>query len=139
MNFDLTWLIGRTLTRIEFFGHGTWCFGFEVDAEIQVNCPWRLIRDGGITLSSEDHGHRYGLPHAVDAQADCRAIVGGAAVRDAEIRDETRDILLTFASGARLEILPLSSGYESWELGCPSGLFVVAQGGGKLAVWSEDA
>ena len=35
----------------------------------------------------------------------------------------------------RLEILPISSGYESWEVSAPDGTHTVAQGGGKLVSW----
>ncbi|MFO0891170.1 MAG: DUF6188 family protein [Isosphaeraceae bacterium] len=137
MELDLSWLTSRRLTAVEHAGHGTWRFHFGDDAEVHSDSPWRLFRDGRIALSSEDHGHRYGLPGPIDAEAACVAEVGGAVVRSAEVRDESRDFVVTFESGVRLEIVPLSSGYESWKLGGPGGLFVVAQGGGDLAVWSR--
>ena len=56
-------------------------------------------------------------------------------VAAAEVRDETRDLVIRFASGTRLELVPLSSGYESWQLGGPGGSLVVAQGSGQLAIW----
>jgi hypothetical protein len=102
---------------------------------VRADCPWRVIRDGGIVLSSEDHGQQYGLPAPVDAEAECRRLIGGAVVAGAEVRDETRDFVIRFASGTRLELVPLSSGYESWQLGGPGGSLVIAQGGGQLAIW----
>jgi hypothetical protein len=103
---------------------------------VRADCPWRVIRDGGIVLSSEDHGQQYGLPAPVDAEAECRRLIGGAVVAAAEVRDETRDFVIRFASGTRLELVPLSSGYESWQLGGPGGSLVVSQGGGQLAIWN---
>lgn len=135
MDYDFTWLVGRILTRIESRGHGTWYFGFGDSQEIRGDCPWRLIRDGQIILSSEDHGHKYGLEHEIDAEAACRSEIGGAVVLNSEVRDQTRDLVVGFANGSRLELIPLSSGYESWQVFGPGGSFVVAQGGGGLAVW----
>ena len=129
------WLVGRTLTDLEHLGHGSWRFGFGPEAEVRVECPWRIVRDGGIRLSSEDNGHRYGLPQPVDAEADCRTAIGGSVVTAVAARDETRDLVIWFGGGARLEVVPLSSGYESWQAGGPGRSLVVAQGGGSLAVW----
>jgi hypothetical protein len=137
MTLDLGWLVGRHLTEVHCAGHGTWRFGFGAEAQIEADCPWRLIRDSAIVLSSEDHGHAYGLPAPIDAEAACWVQIGDDLVRAVQVREASRDLVLDFESGARLEILPLSSGYESWKLGGPGGLFVVAQGGGNLAIWSR--
>jgi len=133
--YDLGWLVGRTLAEVNGSEHGSWQFGFGPDAGVRADCPWRVIRDGRIVLSSEDHGQQYGLPAPVDAEAECRRLIGGAVVAGAEVRDETRDFVIRFASGTRLELVPLSSGYESWQLGGPGGSLVIAQGGGQLAIW----
>ena len=138
MGYDLGWLVGHTLVGVDSLGHGRWRFGFGDGVEIRTDSPWRVVRDGGIVLSSEDHGRPYGLPQPIDAEAECRAKIGGAVVRAAEVRDETRDIVIAFESGARLEVIPLSSGYESWHLWGPGRRFTVAQGGGSLAVWDRD-
>lgn len=139
MDVDLGWLVGRTLSEVERFGPYVWRFRFGPDAEVRSECPWRIIRGGGIALSNEDHGQQFGLPSPLDAEAECRALVGGAVVLSAEVRDETRDIVIRFRSGARLEVVPLSSGYESWQVAGPGGLQIVAMGGGELAVWGPDA
>jgi hypothetical protein len=136
---DLGWLVGRTLTEVKRLGHCYWQFVFGPDAEVRSECPWRFIRDGGIALSNEDHGHQYGLPQPVDAEAECRALIGGAVVLTAEVREGSRDLVIGFGTGMRLELVPLSSGYESWQVAGPGRSLVVAQGGGSLAVWGPDA
>ena len=78
--YDLGWLVGRTLAEVNWTEQGSWQFGFGPDAGVRADCPWRVIRDGGIALSSEDHGHQYGLPAPVDAEAECRRLIGGAVV-----------------------------------------------------------
>ncbi len=135
MEHDLTWLIGRTLNLIEFRGFGSWRFGFGADGLIQADCPWRLVREGRIALSSEDHGHQYGLTQPVDATVACQSQLGGLAVVAVAVRGETCDLLITFATEARLELIPLSSGYESWHVFGPEGRHIVALGGGGLTGW----
>ena len=139
MDTDLGWLVGRTLSAAERLGPCVWRFRFGPDAEVRSECPWRVIRNGGIALSSEDHGHQYGLPAPVDAEAECRVLIGRAEVRSAEVRAESRDLVIGFGPGLRLELIPLSSGYESWQLAGPRRLQIVAMGGGELAVWGLDA
>jgi hypothetical protein len=136
---DLSWLTGRALVAAESLGRGTWRFAFGDGTEVRAECPWRVVQGGGIVLSSEDHGLRYGLPQPIDAAAECGALLGGAIVRSAEARDETRDIIIAFASGTRLEVVPLSSGYEGWQVVGPDGSLTVAQGGGNLSVWGAHA
>jgi hypothetical protein len=136
---DLVWLVGRTLSEIDRLGHCIWRFTFGPDAELRSECPWRVIRNSRVVLSNEDHGHQFGLPGPINAETECRALIRGAAVLSASIRDESRDFVLAFGPKLRLELVPLSSGYESWQLFGPRDLHIVAMGGGNLAVWGPDA
>lgn len=111
-----------------------WSFRLGEGVEIRAECVWRLVVDGHIALTSEDHGHQFGLPSPVDAERRCRSVILEVEIQIAEVREDTRDIVSVFSSGARLEILPVSSGYESWEITAPDGTQVIAQGGGNLVV-----
>jgi hypothetical protein len=135
MTFDISCLIGRSVVEVEFSGPVFWRFRFDDGSEICPGCPWRLVRSGAIAVSSEDHGHSYGLGIPVDATALSRSLLVGLNVLKAEVRDDTRDILLCFDNEIRIEIVPLSSGYESWEIIEASGRQTVAQGGGNLMRW----
>ena len=135
MKFDVSWLVGRTVTEIVLTDPACWHFRFDDGSEIRPQCPWRLVRSGAIAVTSEDHGHPYGLGVPVHSGALCRSLLAGLKVRTAEVRDDTRDILLYFDDEVRLEILPLSSGYESWDIIEPSGRCTFAQGGGNLVTW----
>ena len=79
------------------------------------------------------------MPAPIDAEAECRTLIGSVAVQSAEVRAESRDLILEFGKGLRLELVPLSSGYESWQVAGPRRLQIVAMGGGELAVWGPDA
>lgn len=131
MPFDFLWVIGQELDVIQF-EDAIWIFHFRNGGEIRVECPWRLIVGGHIVISSSDHGQQYGQQSPVDAEARCRSELLGRKVLSFEVRDDTRDILLFFLPGTRLDILPISSGHESWEIATPSGVQIVAQGGGDL-------
>ncbi len=126
MNFDVAWLTGRRLAGVEWFTPDFWRFRFDDGSRIDVECPWRLIHGLRIALSSEDHGQVYGLGVPIDAASRCESLLAGLPVRQAEVRDDTRDILIHFDDHRRLEILPISSGYESWNLIDPSGRQTIA-------------
>jgi Family of unknown function (DUF6188) len=135
----LDWLIGRELTEIERQSHGLWRFRFGSEAAIRSECPWRLISAGKITLSNADDGQPFGRAVPIDAEAHCRALIGNTAICSAEVREESRDLVIGFGPGLRLEFLPLSSGYESWQVSGPGGLHIVAMGGGTLITWGRDS
>ncbi len=135
MSFDVSWMVGRAISEVIFSAPESWRFRFGDAAEICTTSLWRVIVSGHIALSSADHGHQFGLPSPVDAEASCRSLVCGLAIQNAEVRDDTRDIVIVFESGGRLEIVPISSGYESWEVVAPDGSQTIAQGGGNLVVF----
>jgi hypothetical protein len=134
---DVSWMLGRAIAEVEGNLPCPWIFRFGEGAEIRTDSVWRIVVGGHIVLSSEDHQQQYGLPAPVDAEARCRPLIVQVRIERAEVREETRDIVIVFESGARLEILPVSSGYESWEITAPGGTHTVAQGGGNLAVWKR--
>lgn len=132
---DISWMLGRAFGEVEVRAPAFWIFRFGEDAEIRTDSVWRIVVSGHVVLSSEDHRQQYGLPAPVDAEARCRPLIVQVRIDRAEVREDTRDIEIVFESGARLEILPVSSGYESWEIVAPDGTHAVAQGGGNLSVW----
>jgi hypothetical protein len=134
MSPDLTWLIGRrcdAVHRDEF----SWNFVFDAGA---VTTPflWRLIEADRIRVTSEDHGHQFGLPAPVDARQEAESSLRSPAIESARVRADTGDLILDFAGGLVLEFLQTSGGYEAWHLISPDGQSVVATGGGELAFWS---
>ena len=135
MPSDFLWMVGQELKEITLLDLATWIFRFGNGGELRVDCPWRLILNGHITLTSEDHGQQYGLESPIDAEAQCRSFLCGNQIGSVEFRDDTRDIAIWFFSGGRLDILPLSSGYESWQINTPDGDHIIAQGGGNLVAF----
>jgi hypothetical protein len=132
--FDFSWMIGRTLS-VEFSEPNNWWFSFEDSVGISVECPWRIIEDGSISVSGDDHRQQFGLPAPIDAAAFATQRLAGTPITRVEVRSGTADLVLNLEGGLRLEILPFSSGYESWQVVRPDGKHVVAQGGGQLSSW----
>jgi hypothetical protein len=116
-----------------------WVFAFDAQAQLVVSCLWRLIENGRIRFTSEDHGHKFGLPAPVDAAFEVNQRLKGATIIKVELRDGTLDMSLRFDSGHILEVVPDSSGYEAWQLNnlTGKGTQYIAVGGGELAIFGR--
>jgi hypothetical protein len=136
---DFSWMVNRTFSEVRFGMPAVWHFCFEPNSRITAECPWRLLRNGRIAISSEDHLQRYGLSGPIDPAAVAAETIGNGSIASVQVRNDTADLLIEFSHGVRLEIIPLSIGYESWSVTAPSGLWVVAQGGGQLCGLRADA
>ncbi len=132
--FDFSWMNGRKV-EFSFSEPATWFVTFGDSLTISVCCPWRLIRHGGIAVSSDDHLQKFGLPAPIDAAERATSLLADSTVERVELREGTADLFVYFQDDCRLEIIPLSSGYESWQVSTPSGKRVIAQGGGQLSAW----
>jgi hypothetical protein len=138
-SFDFTWMVGRTIEQVRLNEPNQWSFSFEPGVGIGVECPWRLLQGGSVAISSEDHLQQYGLPAPLDAGSVATSLLASQAVTGVEVRVGSADLILELRGDLRLEIIPFSSGFESWGVTTPSGFHVVAQGGGQLAGWPAGA
>ena len=132
--FDFSWMVGRNV-QVSFSEPATWFVAFGDSLCISVGCPWRLIHDGSIAVSSDDHRQQFGLPAPIDAAERATSLLAGLPVQRVQVREGTADLLIDFERDWRLEIIPFSSGYESWQISTPSGKNVVATGGGELSAY----
>jgi hypothetical protein len=132
--FDFSWMVGRHV-EVSFSEPSMWVFSFGDSLGISVECPWRLLERGQIAVSGADHRQQFGLPAPVDSAARASSLLAGLAVRRVEVREGTADLFIDFDEDRRLEIIPFSSGYESWQVSAPTGKQVIAQGGGQLSAW----
>ena len=102
---------------------------------VGVECLWRIVTRGRVALTSEDHGHQFGLPAPVDAVARCTELFSTRHVSAVTLREDTADLAIEFTDDLRLEVIPTSAGYESWRLHDPSGTSYFVQGGGQICIW----
>jgi hypothetical protein len=132
---DLSWLVGQRITAVTLGEGLSWTWVFQGSAVLRVACLWRILEDGRIILTSEDHNQLFGHSVPVNAQEKAMDLVAGEPITHAVLREGTLDIFVELANGRRLEILPTSVGYESWELIDSSKRVTVAQGGGNLVTF----
>ena len=129
---DLAWLLQhrfQSITRREY----DWVFVFDNGVSLAVGCLWRLVEGGRIRLTSQDEGQQFGLPAPVDAALEINRRLSLASIVAADLREGLLDLDLHFSSGHILQIIPDSSGYESWELSSGARQFI-AMGGGDLVI-----
>ena len=128
----LGWLAGKYLTEVTT-QDWTWFFDFSHGGSIVTESHWRLFSREGIIVTSEDHGHQFGLPAPVDAASRVTTLVKGQRVERFEVAELSSDLTLFFENGARLQFINLSCGYESWRTLSEDGE-VYCLGGGELAI-----
>jgi hypothetical protein len=131
--YHLPWLLRDTVLSVEAGEFQRWSFNFRRGGSIIVECPWRLLHDGLIVVSSADHGQQFGLPAPINAAAAVSECLATKAVTAINIAGGTADLTIHFGSTDKLEIIALSSGYEAWQSISPSGFQVIAQGQGQLS------
>jgi hypothetical protein len=120
---DLSLLLGHRLDEVVKHDY-SWEFVFSDRVRLQVECLWRLVVSDRLVITSEDHGHEFGLPLPVDCREELRRQIIGAAVEDVKVRPGTIDITLGFSSGRTLEVIPTSAGYEAWQVSAPGILMI---------------
>jgi hypothetical protein len=135
---DLSWMIGRHIAKVSFQEPVSWTFYFGEKGYINAECPWRILNQGRTTRGSDDHGQQYGLPAPIDAAAEAATLLSNLVIDGAQLRVGTSDILIDFSGNLRLEILPISSGYEGWQMMNPFGTEFFAQGGGQISILRTD-
>jgi len=131
--------IGRECTIVERREYD-WVFSFEDSGKVQCECPWRIIADDHIALTNIDHGQLFGLKAPVDGPQKARELFGEKKVVSVKVAPTSGDLAVSFEGGTTLEIFNHSSGYEGWQATSKTdahGIYVVAMGGGGLAIWKQ--
>lgn len=130
-------------TSVVELNENVWAFIFTRSGQpagtITVESLWRLIKDGRIALTSEDHGHPFGLRVPVDAGEQARRALADKAVLELSVDRVTGDLTMDFAGEVRVQVITTSGGYESWQAYFRDGdqdVTLVGGGGGDLS-WAS--
>jgi len=134
---DLNWMIGKKVSKMVFNEPSRWNVYFNDKVYICIECLWRIIKNNRVVLTGFDHGQQFGLPAPVDAIAKASELLSDKKISSVQIKEMTADITIDFFSELRLEVIPLSGGYESWQIYAPNGVSYYAQGGGQLCKWQD--
>ncbi|HUL21010.1 MAG TPA: DUF6188 family protein [Thermodesulfobacteriota bacterium] len=125
----MKWMIGRSIAEVEKMDY-TWFFRFDDGTVIATENCWRLVVATGIAVTSEDHGHQFGLATPLDAANVVKTKTNGKTINHAELDKNTGDLTLSMES-TFLTFLCLSSGYEAWRI-THGDLEFVCMGGGRV-------
>lgn len=123
-------LTGNEVVSVDKLDY-SWFVRFGPGITVATESVWRLIREGRIVLTSADHGHQFGLPEPVDAEASLWVSLRGRRVTAAEIDPSTGDLTIDLGVGMRLQFLQTSLGYESWRLSAQRAE-TICGGGGEI-------
>jgi uncharacterized protein DUF6188 len=127
-------LRGSSVTSVDHYAEDSWRLNFEA-AGLNIQCPWRIVSNGAVVLGGSDHEQKFGLPQPVDVAVEALRLLNGRSVESARIDETTADLFITFASDVRVDVFNDSSGYEGWTFADQRGTWLVAQGGGQMAIW----
>jgi hypothetical protein len=123
-------LVGTALVSVERID-SSWFFRFGTDITVATETLWRLSSDGRIFVTSEDHGHAFGLPGPVDAIARLLPRLRGRIVTAASIAASSGDLVIELGEQTQMQFLQTSCGYESWRL-YVRGNETICMGGGEI-------
>ena len=97
---------------------------------------WRLIQEGQIVVTSDDHGQQFGHSEPIHAVEKLRTRTMGRTVEEVKISALTGDLIIELSEKTYLQLFQLSSGYEAWRLTTSSGVDIFCRGGGIIALYS---
>jgi len=133
--FDLSWMVGRNINMTVSEPCYPWVFGLGDSCSIIVECPWRILLEGKVRQSSENHAMKHGVPPPMHVAAEANRLFHGSSIVRAEIPRGTADLLIDLGGNLRLEVLPFFPGYEAWQLSTPGGRNLLAGVDGEVSAW----
>jgi hypothetical protein len=128
---EFDWLKGDHIESASYEAESeSWIVVFGCGAALSISSLWRLIEDGDISATSQDHGHRFGLPKDFDGVAALKSMKK-YPIGNVEVRLGIGDLFLTLGEEFELQIIATSAGYEPWQMTHPKlGTWVIS--GGEL-------
>jgi hypothetical protein len=96
-NESFDWMVGKSIKEALFAEPGSWWFNFSGGGQCSIHGGiWRLTDAETMIVSSQDHGHQFGLPAPFDVSSIFMARINNALVKSVEIRTGAPDLLIRF-------------------------------------------
>ena len=122
-------LVGSRIEKVKYDnGSQRWLIQFKCGSTLNLECLWRLLEDGVITSTSEDHGHTFGRENPFDGEAALNEM-NDYEILSVVAQAGTGDIIFKLGEYFTLQIVPTSAGYESWQFKERDGQSIVAVSG----------
>lgn len=108
-------LLGLQLASARLDGQ-VWAISFSDGSALTVECLWRLMNNGALVRTSEDHLQMFGNSTFVDAASELEHQTRGISVSAVTFVPGSADLRLEFGPSTVLEIISTSGGYENWHV-----------------------
>lgn len=126
-------IVGARLRFVEKKDY-SWFFTLTDNVNVATETPWRFVNGDRVVVTSEDHGHKFGLPNPVDASVCVLSAVQDAPIQTVRIDTATGDLFVYFSDKMFLQFLQMSGGLEAWRLFIGQREFICT-GGGEITVF----
>ncbi|WP_049630996.1 hypothetical protein [Cellvibrio sp. pealriver] len=128
---ELEKLIGKT-AKLSFLAPSTWTLAFGCGAEFSNFSICRISKEKQLLACTKDHDQWFGLKEPYDAEKEINNHISNGVITGASFGLSSNDIVLSMSTGIVIEILSISTGYETWEYRCAEGILYVASGAGNV-------
>jgi hypothetical protein len=106
-------LAGKLCTAIDNSAAKGWQLAFEHDAELTLNCPWRIVLDDNLAFAS----------NAAEATAadeeQPRQLLQNLRVTNVRVTPRTSDLFITFEMGIELQTWSIDTRAQQWRFSDP--------------------
>lgn len=109
-------LAGRLCTAVEYRAAGQnqgWHLAFEHDAELILNCPWRIVLDDNLAFASNSAEE---IPADEDQP---RQLLQSIRVKGVRVTPRTSDLFVTFEMGIELQSWSIDLRAQQWKFSDP--------------------
>jgi hypothetical protein len=124
-------LIGNT-AQFSFLEPRTWKLEFSGGAEFSNFSLCRIVRAKKLLTCTTDHEQWFGLKEPYNAETEMNNLISNSIVTEASYGSSGNDVALSMSNGIIVEILSISTGYETWEYRSAEGVLYVATGSGEI-------
>ena len=124
-------LIGNT-AKFSFLEPCTWTLQFNSGAELSNFSLCRIIKEKQLLACTTDQGEWFGLGEPYSAETEMNNLISNGVVSEVSHGSCGNDLVFSFNNGISIEILSISTGYETWEYRTQEGSLYVAMGSGNI-------
>lgn len=126
-------LAGRLCTAVEKSGaapNQEWRLAFEHDAELTLNCPWRIVLDDNLAFASNTPGGTAASESASDEPQPWQ-LLQNLRVKAVRVTPRTSDLFVSFEMGIELQSWSIDPRLLQWKF-CDPALTVIADSVGVI-------